>query len=367
MRDRDPRGTAHDRSREPTDRPEFHRGLARLAGRRAAARWSAGTGWAGRGCTGTRADVPAAATRRPEQGCDDTGCHRRSGAPGEWRHHARRTRAARGDHGTMGGADRSGPVRGEDRGRHRRRFRHRPRHGVPGRPRGRPRDRRRRLAGAPRRVRSASSPDADIVAVSADITDDDGVAAIVAAAGDRIDGLANIAGIMDDMTPLARGDRQGLGPRVRASTSTAPSSSCAPSSRRCSTAGDGSIVNIASEAALRGSAAGLAYTASKHAVVGITKSSALHVRRRRGIRVNAVAPGPTITNIEATFDSPLGAERVQSAMRHHSDRRRAGAARRVDHVPAQRRWDERHRCDPAVGRWLVHPVALTRAESRRRR
>jgi NAD(P)-dependent dehydrogenase (short-subunit alcohol dehydrogenase family) len=33
-----------------------------------------------------------------------------------------------------------------------------------------------------------------------------------------------------------------------------------------------------------------------------------------GLRVNAVAPGATITNIEASFASPLGAERVQSAM-----------------------------------------------------
>ena len=45
-------------------------------------------------------------------------------------------------------------------------------------------------------------PDSDIVAVTADITDADGVAAIVDAAGERIDGLANVAGIMDDMTPL---------------------------------------------------------------------------------------------------------------------------------------------------------------------
>ena len=33
-----------------------------------------------------------------------------------------------------------------------------------------------------------------------------------------------------------------------------------------------------------------------------------------GIRVNAVAPGGTITNIEATFASVLGADRVQSTM-----------------------------------------------------
>ena len=72
-------------------------------------------------------------------------------------------------------------------------------------------------------------------------------------------------------------------------------------------------MNTASEAALRGSAAGVAYTASKHAVVGLTKSTAF-MYGPSGLRVNAVAPGPTITNIEASFASPLGAERVQLAM-----------------------------------------------------
>jgi NAD(P)-dependent dehydrogenase (short-subunit alcohol dehydrogenase family) len=38
-----------------------------------------------------------------------------------------------------------------------------------------------------------------------------------------------------------------------------------------------------------------------------------------GIRVNAVAPGPVITNIEAKFGSALGAERVQAGMAVMSD------------------------------------------------
>jgi len=55
-------------------------------------------------------------------------------------------------------------------------------------------------------------------------------------------------------------------------------------------------VNIASEAALRGNASGVAYTASKHAVVGLTRSAAF-MYGPKGIRVNAVAPGGVATGI----------------------------------------------------------------------
>jgi NAD(P)-dependent dehydrogenase (short-subunit alcohol dehydrogenase family) len=68
------------------------------------------------------------------------------------------------------------------------------------------------------------------------------------------------------------------------------------------TAGGGSIVNVSSEASLRASASGVAYTASKHAVNGITKGTAVFYKGD-GIRANAVAPGAVATNIEAPFKS----------------------------------------------------------------
>lgn len=153
---------------------------------------------------------------------------------------------------------------------------------------------------------------AEIVTLVADITDDAKVAEIVAAAGDRIDGLANIAGIMDDMTPIGE-LTDAVWKRVFSVNVDGTMKLMRAVVPVMLARGTGSIVNTASEAALRGSAAGVAYTASKHAVVGLTKSTAF-MYGPSGLRVNAVAPGATITNIEATFASPLGAERVQLAM-----------------------------------------------------
>ena len=154
----------------------------------------------------------------------------------------------------------------------------------------------------------AEVPDLDITAVPGDISNDDDVTDIMEAAGGTIHGLANVAGIMDNMTPLhevtddvwERVFRVNVTGLFKLSRAVIP---------KMLEAKSGSIVNVASEAGLRGSSAGLAYTASKHAVIGITKSSAF-MYGPHGLRINTVAPGSTITNIQASFDSKIGRERI---------------------------------------------------------
>ncbi|WP_339244016.1 SDR family oxidoreductase [Paenibacillus sp. FSL F4-0243] len=76
--------------------------------------------------------------------------------------------------------------------------------------------------------------------------------------------------------------------------------------------GRGVIVNTASTGGVSGAHAGATYTASKHAVVGLTKNTAF-MYANKGIRCNAIAPGATATNISASMKNinEFGMSRTQ--------------------------------------------------------
>jgi NAD(P)-dependent dehydrogenase (short-subunit alcohol dehydrogenase family) len=89
--------------------------------------------------------------------------------------------------------------------------------------------------------------------------------------------------------------------------------------------GSGSIVNISSTMGERGAANLSLYTASKHAVEGLTKSAALEAAAS-GVRVNAVAPGPTET---AMLDRLTGSPERKAAFYAAVPLQRGGRAEEI--------------------------------------
>jgi 3alpha(or 20beta)-hydroxysteroid dehydrogenase len=75
----------------------------------------------------------------------------------------------------------------------------------------------------------------------------------------------------------------------------------------------GAIVNTASIAGLRGSPNIIAYTASKHAVVGMTRTASLELARH-GIRVNAVCPAPIETPMARQLEIDVRRERLTATI-----------------------------------------------------
>ena len=152
------------------------------------------------------------------------------------------------------------------------------------------------------------NPGLEIVTVAGDVSSEETIAKLLEAAGGRVDALANVAGIMDGFLPPAEVD-DATWDRVFTVNVTAIMRLSRAVLPLMVEAGAGSIVNVSSEAGLRGSAAGAAYTASKHAVIGLTKSTSVFYAPK-GVRANVVAPGGVATNVEGTMRSAWAGERI---------------------------------------------------------
>jgi len=122
-----------------------------------------------------------------------------------------------------------------------------------------------------------------------DVSDPDACTALVdKAVGEtgRLDVLCNIAGVLR-MAPLAEVTREDWSRIISINLSGVFYLSQAAMPHLLKTRG--SIVNLASAAGLIGVPFNAAYTASKHGVVGLTKSMAIEVAKA-GVRINAVCP-----------------------------------------------------------------------------
>ncbi|SHJ10912.1 SDR family oxidoreductase [Parasporobacterium paucivorans] len=155
------------------------------------------------------------------------------------------------------------------------------------------------------------------LAVAANVTSEEDVQNMIDAAVSvygTLDILVNNAGIMDNFEPVeavtderwqAIMEVNAMGP-VRAMRKAIPI---------FKEKKHGVIVNIASAGGLHGSRAGVIYTASKHALVGVTRNVGFQYANL-GIRCNAIAPGAVATNIGKSIYAPnqFGMERAFAGM-----------------------------------------------------
>jgi NAD(P)-dependent dehydrogenase (short-subunit alcohol dehydrogenase family) len=129
-----------------------------------------------------------------------------------------------------------------------------------------------------------------------------------------LDILVNNAGIMDNFVPAAEITDE-LWERVFAVNSTGPMRAIRKALPIFIKKGSGVIINIASAGGIMGSRAGASYTASKHAIIGLTKNVGFQYAKL-GIRCNAIAPGAVNTNIGTTINNPnkFGMERAMAGI-----------------------------------------------------
>ncbi len=136
----------------------------------------------------------------------------------------------------------------------------------------------------------------------ADVATDAGVAAIIAAAGGRLDILINNAGVCP-IAPLAELD-DALWANGFAVNVTAPfrlSRALAPVLARSKA---GRIINTGSILSSYGDATLAAYSASKHAILGLTRALANELGPM-GITVNCIQPGAIVTGMtKGLFENP---------------------------------------------------------------
>lgn len=199
-------------------------------------------------------------------------------------------------------------------------------------------DRQEALLHAAREKIAAAFPGVSVITVTADVSDEAQVENYVAktlGAFGRIDGFFNNAGIegaqnetqnygSDDFDEVIRINLNGVFYGLK---------HVLPVMRK---QGEGSVVNTASVAGLRGLGGMPGYAASKHGVIGLTRNAAME-NAAYGIVVNAIAPGVIETPmVESTLKkmNPENPEQAKETMLAHNPAARMGQPEEVAGVVA---------------------------------
>ncbi|HKY69239.1 MAG TPA: SDR family NAD(P)-dependent oxidoreductase [Acidimicrobiales bacterium] len=164
------------------------------------------------------------------------------------------------------------------------------------------------LATTAKAVAHAGTTGDGVTALTGDVGDPATAAEAVALATDRhgrLDVLVNNAGILrfEHSHQVAAEDWD----RVLRVNLTGTFQFCQAALPVMVAAGRGSVVNVASTAALFGHAWAAAYAASKGGVLALTRTLAVEYAKQ-GVRVNAVCPGSIDTPITGAFNVPEGAD-----------------------------------------------------------
>ena len=188
------------------------------------------------------------------------------------------------------------------------------------------------------------------LAIRCDVSDDAQVAAMIdrtVAEFGRLDAAFNNAGVMARIAPTADSTREDWD-RVIGVNLQGVWSCMKYELRQMQKQGSGAIVNNASVGALTGNPGIASYIASKHGVIGLTRTAALEYVRH-GIRVNAVNPGLIDTQIAR--DVVNGDEQAYAALEKGVPIGRAG---RPEEIAAAVLW----LCSPGASYVVGHALTV---------
>lgn len=157
-----------------------------------------------------------------------------------------------------------------------------------------------RLESLEKEIRMAGGEITTLVANMANEADIEKMIQLAVTTYGTLDTLVNNAGIMDHMQPVAEVEND-TWEKVMKVNLDGPFKAMRSAVKIFLAKKSGVILNICSVGGLKGGVAGAAYTASKHALIGLTKNTG-YLYSKSGIRCNAIAPGAVNTNIGESMD-----------------------------------------------------------------